>query len=400
MKPVAIAPDTYWIGINDRTTDLFEGLWPIKKDGITYNTYLINDTKKAIIDLAKEFESVAFLEQIQHLVSLNEIDYAIINHMEPDHSGAVKALLAEAPQVKLVCSKKAAKMLASYYGITENVQIVDDGDTLELGSHTLRFYSTPFVHWPETMMTFDETTGALFSCDGFGGYGAFRGSIFDEDTTDLDFYKTEALRYYVNIVAAFSIPVSKAIQKLTEVPIKIVAPSHGLIWRKNPQEIIQLYSQWAAMQSTPGKNAVTMLYATMYGNTEKMMNAVAQGIAAENVPVEIFNVQYTHVGNLLPALWVNRAVAVGAPTYEKMLFPMMSTVIDMASIKRITDKEAIFFGSYGWAGTAKRDFLEKVAPLNWKMFETIDFEGSAGEMGLAQLEDLGKRFARHLLETN
>jgi len=396
MKPVAIAPDIFWIGINDRTTDLFEGLWPVKKEGITYNTYLINDSKKVIIDMAKEFESTAFLEQIQHLVKLSEVDYVIINHMEPDHSGAVKTLLAEAPQVKLVCSKKAARMLQSYYGISENVQIVEDGETLELGKHTLKFFSTPFVHWPETMMTYETTTGTLFSCDGFGGYGAFDGNIFDENCTNLDFYKAEALRYYVNIVASVSIPVSKAIAKLSEVQVNMVAPSHGLIWRKNPQEIIKLYSDWSALQTTPGKPAVTLLYATMYGNTEKMMNMVAQGIASENVPVEIFNVQHTHVSYILPALWTNRAVAVGAPTYEKVLFPMMANVIDMVTIKRITEKDCVFFGSYGWAGTAKREFLEKVEPLNWRVFEAMDFEGSAGEAGFEKLTDLGKRFARHI----
>ena len=245
MPAVEIRPDVYWIGVNDRTTDLFEGLWPITKEGVSYNAYLINDEKKAIVDLAKAFKTDELFDQIAAIVELSEIDYVVINHMEPDHTGVLRTLRKITPGITILGSPKTREMLESFYGVTENVRAVEDGETLSLGRRTLQFFSTPFVHWPETMMTYETTHRVLFSCDAFGGYGALRGAIFDDEYTDLGFYQKEALRYYVNIVAKFSMPVLKAIEKLADVPVEIIAPSHGLIWREQPQLIVDLYQKWA-----------------------------------------------------------------------------------------------------------------------------------------------------------
>ncbi len=213
MAAVEIKPDVYWIGVNDRTTDLFEGLWPITQEGISYNAYLINDQKKAIIDLTKSFKANEFFNQIDEIANISQLDYVIVNHMEPDHSGVLNTLRRISPQAIILGSRKTIEMLDSFYGITENVRAVQDGETLTLGRRTLRFLSTPLVHWPETMMTYEETHGMLFSCDGFGGYGALRGAIFDDECKDFDFYQKEALRYFVNILARFSNMVLKAIRQ-------------------------------------------------------------------------------------------------------------------------------------------------------------------------------------------
>ncbi|MGD2104911.1 MAG: FprA family A-type flavoprotein, partial [Anaerolineae bacterium] len=232
MPPVEVKPDIYWIGVNDRTTDLFEGLWPIQQEGVSYNAYLIDDEKKAVVDLSKSLKTDDFLDQIHQIVALSDLDYVILNHMEPDHSGVLRTLRRVAPQVTVLGTRKTQDLLQAFYGITENVRIVQDGETLSLGNRTLRFFSTPFVHWPETMMTYVDEEEILFSCDAFGGYGALRGGIFDDQCTDFRFYEREALRYYVNIVALFSRPVLKAIEKLADVPVSVIAPSHGLIWRE------------------------------------------------------------------------------------------------------------------------------------------------------------------------
>ena len=394
MPPIEIKPDVYWIGVNDRTTDLFEGMWPITQEGVSYNTYLIHDEKRAIVDLTKAFKTDEFLDQIHGIIDLSQLDYVIINHMEPDHSGVLRTLRRVAPQVTLLCSEKAVPMLKSFYGITEGVQVVQDGATLSLGRHTLRFVYTPFVHWPETMMTYEVSERILFSCDAFGSYGALRGAIFDDECIDLDFYKREALRYYVNIVAVFSKPVLQAIAKLADVPVSVIAPSHGLIWRQDPQHVVNLYKQWAEYATGPTEVGITLLYGSMYGNTEAMMNAVARGVSREGVPLSVFDVTRTHASYILPALWTQRGVMVGAPTYEGSLFPPMAQVLDMAAHKRIRNKQVARFGSYGWGGGAQRDFERIIEPLKWELVESFEFMGGPTEEDLKHGEEFGARFAR------
>jgi flavorubredoxin len=396
MPPVEIKPDIYWIGVNDRTTDLFEGIWPITQEGVSYNAYLIKDEKKAIIDLAKAFKGDAFLEQIDELIDVGQLDYVIMNHLEPDHGGLLSIIRRIAPNVTLVCSKKARDMLATFYNVTENVQVVEDGEELSLGKHTLRFYSTPMVHWPETMMTYEAQNQILFACDAFGSYGALRGAIFDDECTDHEFYEQQALRYYVNIVALFSNAVLRAIGKLTDVPISVIAPSHGLVWRENPGRIVALYKKWAEYARGPTELGVTLLYASMYGNTETMMNAVAQGISEQGVPVDIYDVTRTHVSYVLPSLWTQRGVLVGAPTYEGGLFPIMSQTLDMAGHKKIRDKKLAYFGSFGWSGGARRE-LERIAEgLKWEVTDRLEFCGGPTEQNLRDGELFGARFAQSL----
>ncbi|HVP18515.1 MAG TPA: FprA family A-type flavoprotein, partial [Spirochaetia bacterium] len=272
MPSVEIRPDVYWIGLNDRTTDLFEGIWPVSHEGVTYNSYLLRDEKKVIIDLAKGFKTDEYFERIDSLVPISEIDYIVVNHMEPDHTGAVRALVRIPRRLTIIATEKAREMLAAFYGITENVRVVGDGEELSIGARTLRFVHAPFVHWPETMVTYDVTDRILFSCDAFGGYGALPGAIFDDQCADLVFYEREALRYYVNIVAKFSAPTLRAIEKLSGAPIEVIAPSHGLVWRRDPGRIVELYRQWAQLAQGGGEKGVTLVYGSMYGNTEKMMN--------------------------------------------------------------------------------------------------------------------------------
>jgi flavorubredoxin len=396
MPPVEIRPNVHWIGVSDRTTDLFEGIWPITQEGVTYNSYLIDDDMKVIVDLAKAFKTDEFLQQIDKVTDVTELDYVIINHMEPDHSGILHTLRRLAPDLTILCSEKTRAMLESFYQITSGVQVVQDGEKLLLGEHTLQFVYTPFVHWPETMMTYESTQQILFSCDAFGSYGALRGAVFDDECTDSEFYRRQALRYYVNIVALFSRPVLQAIGKLADVPVSVVAPSHGLIWRDRPNVIIDLYRKWAEYATSPGEVGVTLIYGSMYGNTEKMMNAVARGISEEGVALEVYDVTRTHVSYILPSLWVYQGVMVGAPTYEGALFPPMAQVLDMAAQKHIHGRRVARFGSYGWSGGAQRHFQRLVEPMKWELSESLEFAGGPTEEDLEQGEAFGRRFARSI----
>ncbi|MFX0115949.1 MAG: FprA family A-type flavoprotein [Candidatus Hodarchaeota archaeon] len=398
---IEISPNIYWIGTNDRTTDLFEGLWPIE-DGVSYNAYLIRDKKPVLIDLVKSSQVNEFIGKLEELIDLKDLNqgFIVINHMEPDHSGLLKAIRRFAPDVKIVGTRKALDMVKAFFNIHDGLMEVDDEDTLEIGDKKLEFYLAPLVHWPETMVTFDRPTGILFSCDAFGGYGALRGSIFDDELPEdqMEVYLEESLRYYANIVAKFSNPVLKAIKKIAPLPIKIIAPSHGIIWRKDPRRIVNLYKKWAEYSKGSREKIITLIYASMYGNTEAMMNSVARGIAKVGVPVEIFDAARTPVTYILSALWKNEGVMVGTPTYETEMFPPVAHVLDMARRKRINNRKAALFGSFGWSGGAKREWMNFVEALKWDVIEEYEFKGGPTKEDLLKGEEFGERFARKVQE--
>lgn len=399
MPAIEMKQGIYWIGVNDRTTDLFEGLWPISQEGVSYNTYLVQGERTALIDLVKDIKQGELLDQVADVVAISDLDYVVINHMEPDHSGALRLMLRLAPEMTILGTPKTKQMLESFYGVTERVQVVEDGEELDLGGKVLKFVYTPFVHWPETMMTYEATGQVLFACDGFGGYGALRGAIFDDQCTRQTWYEREALRYYVNIVAKFSGPVLRAIDKLADVPVDMIAPSHGLIWRSHPERIIALYRQWAGLAKETAQPGVTLIYGSMYGNTEEMMNAVAEGISKVDIPLEIYDAARTHVSYILPDLWQYSGVMVGAPTYEGALFPAVAQALSIAATKRVLNKKAARFGSYGWSGGAQREFERIIEPLRWALQEPFEFTGAPTKGQLSEGMAYGERFARWLLES-
>lgn len=394
MLPVEIRPSIYWVGLNDRQIELFEGLWPVREEGVAYNSYLINDEKKAIIDLSSLSTAEDLLEKVTSITDPSKIDYIVVNHLEPDHSGALRLFRMLAPQVQIVCSPKCAEMLESFYGITSGVMIVKDGDVLDLGRHQLKFVSTPFVHWPETMMTYEVTEKILFSCDGFGSYGALNGTIFDDPGVDIAWYEKQALRYYVNIVAAFSRSTRNAINKLADVPVAIVAPSHGLIWRNHPERIIELYNRWAGYATEPAEDGIVLLHASMYGNTRKVMEAVAQGVVDAGLPLTVLDVQKIHVSYILPELWVNKGVLIGAPTYEGELFPVMASVLNLAKRKHVYNKIAAGFGSCAWLGGGQSQLASFAEGLKWTLDGSFEFKGAPEWTDLEKARTFGAEFAR------
>ena len=396
MKPIEIRPGVFWVGVNDRVSDLFEGLWPISQEGISYNSYLVCDEKNAIIDLSKEMLSDDYLAQLAEVFDISELDYVVINHMEPDHSGALQRLLAIAPDVTLLGMPKTVLMLKDFYGITENVERLSTGQELSLGEKTLRFVYTPFVHWPETMMTYLVEEGILFPCDGFGGYGTLDGDIFDDTVHDLDYYEAESLRYFTNIVAPFSKSVLSAIGKFEDMPIKVVAPSHGLVWRENPSRIIELYQTWSEYYKNPAEVGVTALLGTMYRNTERALSAALDGIGSEGVPVKVHDVRKTHISYILPDLWTRRGVLVAAPTYEGGLFPTMMDALMMADRKRVGHKKAAYIGSYAWSGGAMADFETMAEKMDWDVVNSIGFLGGPEDTDLDRARELGVQLAQQV----
>ncbi len=355
---IPVTENTFWLGVNDYESKFFEAIWPLP-DGISYNSYIILDDKVAVIDTVKHGFIPAYIDKIKNLLKDGKsIDYLVINHIEPDHSDAVKILSDLFPEMQIIGNEKTANFLSLFYNIEKNIKIIKDNEELSLGSHTIRFLITPMVHWPETMMTYDETTKVLFSGDVFGGFGSLPGGIFD-DNVDLAFFDKEALRYFSNVLSKYSIMIQKAISRVQNLDINSVAAAHGVIFRKNPKHIIDLYDKWSRHET---ENGVVLVYASMYGNTERMANAIAGGIAEEHMKIKIYNLSNTHISFIMPDIWRFKALILGCPTYNTRLFPLMENLIRVIENDNIANHTIEIFGSYGWSGgalSALKEFAQK-----------------------------------------
>lgn len=409
MNVTKVADDIYQLSVNVENI-LFEGLWEMP-NGVAINSYIIKGEKTALVDGVCGWDGVpeslfALLDKLE--IDPKSIEYLIINHMEPDHSGWIEDFKKINSDFKVVCSKKSAELLEAFYDHKENVICVKDNDTLDLGKgHVLEFVEIPNVHWPDTIATFDTLTGTLFPCDAFGSFGIATESNYDDMLSDeeLEFYEKEAVRYYSNIVGAFSMPVKKAIEKCSNIPIKIIAPGHGIVWRKNPHKIVEDYKRYSSYQKGPAKEEITIIWGSMYGMTEKAVNHVVEILKNEDIKVNIHRVPEDSWGTVLASVWVSTGVILAMPTYEYKMFPPMAAVLEELGKKKAFGRKAFRFGSYGWSGGAQKELDEIMAKycMNWEFLEPVEFKGSPREEDLKLIEervkDLVKEVKRAVRET-
>ncbi len=400
MPALEIAPDIWVLQTDVWTDDLFEGFWPIP-DGVAINAYIVKGEKNALIDFSREWggnTSDDFVNQIQ-TTGLNpeDIDYMIMNHLEPDHSGMAKTIRSFAPNAQMIATKLGVRLIDGFYGITDNVREVKTGDTLDLGGgREFLFAQVMNVHWPDSMVTYDKKSKILFSSDAFGSFGALKGYIYDTSVPEhqKDFYERETLRYYANIVASFSDFTLKAINSLKDVEISMIAPAHGMLW-KNPGEIVQRYVQLANyMDGAKAKPKITVIYGSMYGNTQMMMNYIVRGINKEGVEVEIFKMPNHNVSYALASAWESAGIVVGMPTYERGGYPPVCYALDILSLKHVRKRKVLGFGSYGWSKGAKKDFEERSKDNEWDVMEWLEFNGAPKAEDVKKAEEKGAEFAR------
>lgn len=350
---VPVKGKVHWIGVNDRRKTLFENMWPLDR-GVSYNSYIIVDEKTALVDTIEDRAAGNYIERIEKLLDGKKLDYLIINHMEPDHSGEVKAIFDHFEGVTIVGNVKTFKMVEAYWGITDRLLTVDDGDTLNLGYHNLKFVMTPWVHWPETMMTYDQTEKILFSGDAFGSFGTLDGGIFD-DEINFEFFEEEMRRYYSNIVGLYSNMVQKAFAKLSNVPLNVIAPVHGPIWRENPQKVLSLYDKWSRYEAEEG---VVIVVASMYGNTELMADYIARRLAEKGIKnIRIHDVSRTHISHLISEIWKYKGLILGSCAYNGQMFPLMENLTRELTNMKIKQKYLGLFGSYSWNGGGVRNLM-------------------------------------------
>lgn len=384
-----------YIGVNDRETARFENLWPLDK-GVAYNSYLMTGEKTCLMDTVKVNKVDVFLEKLDEALDGRELDYLVIHHMEPDHSSSIQNLLVEYPNVKLVGNKKTIEFLKDFYGITENILEVKDGDELDLGDRKLVFYTTPMLHWPESMVSFEVNSGVLFSQDAFGAFGTLDGAIFD-DEINWDNHKDEMARYYTNIVGKHSRQVQVALKKLSGLDIKMICPVHGPVWRENPGRVVELYDRLSKYQS---QNGVVIVYGSMYGNTEEMADILARELVENGVRnVQVFDVSKTHPSYLLNEIWKNKGVLLGSCSYHNGLYPNMLHLVNILEENKIQNHILGLFGSYSWSGGGVRGLQAFADGQKFQVLETIpQAKCSAKGEDIDGLRTLAKEMADALKE--
>jgi len=399
MKAHKIGDRIYALHADVRTEDLFEGIWPIP-DGVSLNSYLVKGDKIALIDLVRDWGGApAALESglSQAGVGLADVDYLVLNHLEPDHTGWLADYRRINPKVKILATAKGVDLVKSFYKVEEGVEAVKTGDSLDLGSGlVLSFVEAPNVHWPETMVTFEPSSGTLFSCDAFGSFGMLGDRVFDDEFNprELDRFEAETLRYYSNIVASFSVFVKRAIDKLAGLDIKVVAPSHGVIWRRDPKKIIERYAKYASYLDGGREKSVCIVWGSMYGNTERGLDAAIRGIEDEGLPFTMHRVPNEDVSYILADAYKSEGILVAMPTYEYKMFPPMAYVLDMFERKRVNGRSALRIGSWGWVGGAKKEYEEAMAALKWDSLESLEWAGVPDDAVLAALREKGRELAR------
>ncbi|MBN2166191.1 MAG: FprA family A-type flavoprotein [Marinilabiliaceae bacterium] len=393
FKPVKLSENIYYIGVNDRRTALFENMWPLPR-GVAYNSYLIVDEKTTLIDTVEAGHAGKWLKKIQSIIDDKPIDYLVVNHMEPDHSGAINILRQLYPNIEIIGNKKTIPMIEGFYGITDNMKTINEGDTIDLGIHSLSFYTIPMVHWPESMVCFENTQKTLFSSDAFGSFGTLDGGIFDTEI-NIDYFEDEMRRYYSNIVGKYGNPVQKALSKLNGLDISTIAPSHGPIFKDNIQKVINWYDKWSQYI---GEEGVVIAYASMYGNTEEMADVIARSIAENGIKnIRVYDVSKTHSSYILSDIFKYKGLILGSPTYSNELHPNMEALAMKLSHIGLSNHYFGTFGSFTWAGAAVKKLIETAENLKLEIIgEPVEEKQGLKKDKYEACIELGKVMAEKL----
>lgn len=385
-----IAKDIFYVGVNDRQKHKFENMLPLPL-GVSYNAYMIIDEKTALIDTVDIAMGDLFIDKIQSQLKGRKLDYLIINHMEPDHSGSIKLIRKYYPEMIIVGNSKTLSMVEGFYGVDNNMLEIKDEEVLSLGKHKLQFHLTPMVHWPETMMTFDLGEKVLFSGDAFGCFGTLDGAIVDSDM-NIDRYWNEMTRYYANIVGKYGSAVQKALKKLTPLDFEMICSTHGPVWKEYISEVVDKYDQYSRYDSEEG---VVIVYGSMYGFTELMAETVAQGLAQNGIKtIIVHNVSKSDPSVILQDIFKYRGLIVGSPTYSNELYPEVESLLRKIEIRGVKHRIFGCFGSFTWASAAVKRLNGFVETIKWTKAEiSVDEKQGLKEDNYKACLELGRQVA-------
>jgi flavorubredoxin len=388
-----LASRVYYVGVEDWDRRIFDALIPLPL-GTSYNSYLIvGKTKTALIDTVQRNFSDELLEKIQQIVDPAKIDFVVMNHAEPDHAGSIPQMLAAVPNAKLVVSKLGAEMANIFHGVpAERAYIVKEGDTLDLGGKTLRFFDAPWLHWPETMFTYLVEDKILFPCDFFGAHMA-KSKLFDDEVSEV--LLRDAKRYYAEIMMPFPVAIQRALDKVKTLDVNMIAPSHGPVYR-NPRRILDAYEMWAR---GPLKPKVVLMYVTMWGSTEAMEKTIADAITAEGVEVVPYNLLVADISHVMMDLVDASAIVVGTPTVLNGPHPVALTATVIAEKLKPRTKLAAVFGSYGWGRGGVKTIADSLKAVGFEIVETLEVRGPPKKEDQEKAAALGKHVAQKVKET-
>ena len=373
-----VTEDIYYVGASEKRTQLFENVYPIPR-GVAYNSYILMDEKTVLIDTVDRSVTGQFFENVLGVLGERKLDYLIVDHMEPDHSSAISEVLVRYPEAKVVLTELAAMLLNQFFAcdISDRAIIVKEGDTLNTGKHTLTFVTAPMVHWPEVMLTYDDVSGALFSADAFGSFGALNGNLFADEVNFETEWLADARRYYCNIVGKYGKNVQDVLAKAATVDIKMLCPTHGPVWRDNLGWIIDKYDKWSSY--TPEEQAVMVVYGSVYGGTESAANMVAAQMSlAGAANVSVYDVSKTHVSELIGEAFRCSHIVLACMTYNMGIFtPMKNFLLDLEA-HNLQNRTYALIENGSWSPVAARQMKEILDRLEGTRYagDTVTFMSS------------------------
>ncbi len=377
MNIKEISGGIYYVGVNDRTTQRFEGLWPLPY-GVSYNSYIIKSDKNVLVDTVEQSEAGLFIENIEKVLGGKDLDYLVINHMEPDHSGSIVDIVNRYPNVKIVGNALTINMIKGFYRLENpnHYLAVKDGDTINIGDKTLKFIMTPMVHWPETMMTYVSEPAIMFTGDAFGTFGALNGAVIDHEM-NTDVYFHEMYRYYSNIVGKYGVHVQKALAKVAGIDIKMICPTHGPVWVEEIARVVELTDKLSKGEAEDG---VVIVYGTMYGNTARYAEIAAQRFAENGIKnIKVYNATFAEISDILADIFRYKGLVIGGPTYSANLFPPIEALLKALEVRELKNKALGVFGSYTWASSATKLFHDYSLRLGLPLVSNVEIRQRGSE---------------------
>jgi len=394
MVKVTLKDGVNWVGVIDWNLRDFHGY--VTNRGATYNSYLILDEKIALVDTVKSTFSEELVAKISELTSFEKIDYIIVNHVEMDHSSGLPTIAKLAKNAKIIASTRGKDALIEHYGADfERVETVKTGDEIKLGKRTLRFLEAPMLHWPDSMFTYLVEDKILMSNDAFGQHLASSGRFDDE--VDEHVLMEEAATYYANILMPFAPLITKKIQEIVQmgIPIDMIAPSHGIIWRKDPSKIIKAYLDWSS--GAANKNKVTIVLDTMWSSTDKMARAIAEGATSQGVEVKLLKLRASSYSEAVTEVLDSKAVLVGSPTINNGIFPTIGGFLTYVTGLKPKGKLWGFFGSFGWGGGAVKGMIKMAKEAGFEVYEqSVEVKYVPDAMDLKKCFEFGQQIAQKI----
>jgi len=364
---IQVKEGIYWVGAVDWSIRNFHGY--ITHRGSSYNSYLVVDEKVALIDFVKAPFAEEQIERISEVIDPKKVDYIVANHAEPDHSGSIRRVIEACPNAEIVATERCINTLLKYYGGDIKITPIEKKPSIKLGKRSLTFVPVPMAHWPDSMVSYMPEEKLLFSNDAFGQHLASSGR-FDDEVDEAELMQ-EALTYYANILMPLWRSVSRALKALEGVQVEMIAPSHGIIWRKNPGKILEAYQVWVAGET---KKKAVVVYDTMWGSTQILARAIADGVASKGVDVKVHSLGSSHNSDVIADILEAKAVIVGSPTLNNHVFPTVASFLAYMRGLKPMNKIGAAFGSYGWAGGAKKVVEAEMQAAGIQMVESdIDF---------------------------